>query len=174
MKFDFKDEDVKSWANRKDVKKGDKGFFFKNFFKLKVSGEVVKGKIRSISSIDANCFYDEKNSAYPFFLPLDVVKEDKPKEKKYKPFKTLAEMAEVINGEECLYYSQPVAGDCIIVKHKYDKHYEKLLVTSLEYDKDYTLIGLNGKSLKALFESYELRNNKGEYVPFGIEVKEDE
>lgn len=32
MKFDFKDEDVKSWTNRKDVKKGDKGFFFKNFF----------------------------------------------------------------------------------------------------------------------------------------------
>lgn len=168
MKFDIKD--VKSWANRHDVKVGDEGYFADNIEELKENNRTRM--IAEIFDDHAFCFRTPTNK-YSFFLPLDAVKEDKPKEKKYRPIKSLFELAMAFYGTPNYYQHICMGGD-LFVKYKNDKNYKRVLITSLEYDENHALSTINGITLRAWFEHYELRNNKGEWVPFGVEVEEDE
>lgn len=83
MKFDIKD--VKSWANRHDVKVGDEGYFADNIEELKAENNRTR-RIAEILDDHAFCFCAPTNR-YSFFLPSEAVKADKPKEKKYRPLK---------------------------------------------------------------------------------------
>ena len=88
MKFNI--EDIKSWSNRKDVKIGDKGYFFSKISNLHDLKENEYSKIESINDNQANCFFSTAfYGGYSFFLPLDAVKNE-PKIK-YRPFKNLYE-----------------------------------------------------------------------------------
>lgn len=169
MKFDIKD--VKSWANRHDVKVGDEGYFADEIEDLKAEDNRTR-VITEIIDNHAFCFRTPTNK-YSFFLPLDAVKEDKPKEKKYRPIKSLYELAMAFYGAPNYYQHICMGGD-LFVKYKNDKNYKRVLITSLEYDENHALSTINGITLRAWFEHYELRNNKGEWVPFGVEVEEDE
>ena len=98
MNFDIKD--MKSWANRHDVKiKSVTGFFGNSL--LEIDNEIrrynkgEKGHLHELYQIgDNGCFcfgyatYFADTGAfggtsnYAFFLPLDAVKKDKPKNRK--------------------------------------------------------------------------------------------
>ena len=168
MNFDIKD--VKSWYNRHDVKVGDEGYFADEIEELKENNRTRM--IAEILDNHAFCFRTPTNR-YSFFLPLDAVKEDKPKEKKYRPIKSLFELAIAFYGVPNYYQHICMGGD-LFVKYKNDKNYKRVLITSLEFDENHALSTINGITLRAWFDHYELRNDKGEWVPFGVEENDDE
>ena len=116
--------------------------------------------------------------SFKYFLSLNNlnIKKTKPvetKEKKYRPIKSLFELALAFYGVPN-YYQRICLGGDLFVKYKNDKNYKRVLITSLEFDKNHALSTINGITLRAWFDHYELRNDKGEWVPFGVEVEEDE
>lgn len=169
MNFDIKD--VKSWANIRELKVGDKGYFFNSIssFRGLNIDRVQCGKIRYIDENWGRCFksdVDDFNS-YFFFLPLDAVKEDKPKEKKYRPLKSIDEMdclfdCSVMSAKNFLTYRNKASG----------KIYIELLF-SVCRDKDDILRSINNIPVQNLFNYFEIRKN-GEWLPFGVEVKEND
>lgn len=174
MNFDIKD--VKSWANRKDVKIGAEGYFCHDINKLRNNEneyiKPVKSKLSAIRDNYATCFQIDNgrdgDNVFPFFLPLDVVKKDKPKEKKYRPFNKIKDF------RDC----GVIKGDCLIdtvLTFRDKKHYNLTMdikVIDIEYDFD-TVIRINGYSLAYFFAYFDIYID-GEWRPFGIEVEENE
>lgn len=162
MKFDIKD--VKSWANRHDVKVGDEGYFADSIENLKTEDNRTR-MIEDISDNDAFCFRTPSNR-FSFFLPLNAAKKDKP-EKKYRPLKSIDEMdclfdCSVMSAKNFLTYRNKTSG----------KIYIELLF-SVCRDKDDILRSINNIPVQNLFNYFEIRKN-GEWLPFGVEVKDDE
>lgn len=177
MNFDIKD--VKSWSNRHDVKVGDSGYVANDLDILQDDLKSGIAQLRMISYVgdtDAYCFSAKAFGAhrnFGFFLPSDAVKEDKPKEKKYRPFKSMIELTEIAEITNPNSYNVMGVDEALFVKRKCNGHYEKVLITHLEYDKYHNLIAINNKNLKTWFENYELKNGFGKYVPFGVEIESD-
>lgn len=168
MKFDIKD--VKSWANRHDVKVGDEGYFADEIEELKTENNRTR-MIAEILDDHAFCFRTPTNR-YSFFLPLDAVKEDKPK-KKYRPFKNLNEIQSVLCGGDVTKYAFFDVGTHLTVRHKDERNREQvILITSIEYIDGYLYL-INDRGLDEWFNNFELLVNDT-WVHFGIEVKDDE
>ncbi len=162
MNFDIKD--VKSWYNRHDVKVGDEGYFADEIEELKAEDNRTR-RIAEILDDHAFCFCTPTNR-YSFFLPLNAAKKDKP-EKKYRPLKSIDEMdclfdCSVMSAKNFLTYRNKTSG----------KIYIELLF-SVCRDKDDILRSINNISVQNLFNYFEIRKN-GEWLPFGVEVKDDE
>lgn len=162
MNFDIKD--VKSWYNRHDVKVGDEGYFADEIEELKAEDNRTR-VITEIIDDHAFCFRTPTNR-YSFFLPLNAAKKDKP-EKKYRPLKSIDEMeclfdCSVMSAKNFLTYRNKISG----------KIYIELLF-SVCRDKDDILSSINNIPVQNLFNYFEIRKN-GEWLPFGIEVKDDE
>jgi hypothetical protein len=166
MEFDIKD--VKSWCNRHDVKKGDEGYFADSIEELKTEDNRTR-TIEDIFDDEAFCFRTPSNK-YSFFLPLDAVKVDKPKEKKYRPFKKIKDFHDcgVIKGkDDCLIDSVLTLRD----KKNYNLTRD-MKVIDVEYDFD-TVIRINRCSLAYFFSYFDIYIND-EWVPFGVEVKDED
>lgn len=165
--MNFNVKDVKSWANRHDVKNNDKGYFAKSISQLQNDKHVELTTVYSINDDMGTCFIPKGwGTGFDFFLPVDAVKEDKP-EKKYRPLKSIDEMdclfdCSVMSAKNFLTYRNKTSG----------KIYIELLF-SVCRDKDDILISINNISVQNLFKYFEIRKN-GEWLPFGIEVKDDE
>lgn len=176
MKFNIKD--VKSWANRHDVKIGDKGYVSSNLHSLQDDLKANAVLIREISLVrddDVYCFSCKAFGdirSYGFFLPADAVKEDMP-EKKYRPFKSMVEFTKVVYNFVPDYLSVTGVGESFMARRKCNQHIEKVLITHLEYDANGNLISINGQSLKSLFENYEIITDDDKIIPFGVEVKDE-
>lgn len=123
MNFDVKD--VKSWVNRYEVKVGDKGYVSSNLYSLQDDLKNNVALIREISRIcydDVECFSCKAFGtirSYGFFLPLDAVKADEPKEKKYRPLKSIDEMdclfdCSVMSAKNFITYRSKVTGEIYI------------------------------------------------------------
>lgn len=164
MKFDIKD--VKSWYNRHDVKVGDEGYFADEIEELKTEDNRTR-MIAEILDDHAFCFRTPTNR-YSFFLPLDAVK----KEKKYRPFKRMRELTEIVYSKDWEYNNISV-GDSLLIRRKGDEHYhQNILITSLEYDEN-DLISMNGKSMQEWLDNFEFLAHC-EWHPFGAEIKVEE
>lgn len=171
MNFDVKD--VKSWINRYEVKVGDKGYVSSNLYSLQDDLKNNVALIREISRIcydDVECFSCKAFGtirSYGFFLPLDAVKEDKSKEKKYRPLKSIDEMdclfdCSVMSAKNFITYRSKVTGEIYIE-----------LLFAVSRDKNDVLSSINNIPVQDLFDKFEIRKN-GEWHPFGVEVEEDE
>lgn len=180
IKMNFDVKDVKSWANRHDVKIGAEGYFCHDINKL-INNEneyikPVKSKLSAIRDNYATCFQIDNgrdgDNVFPFFLPLDAVKKDKP-EKKYRPFKSMAEFTKVVYNYVPDYLNITGVGESFMVRRKCNQYLFNVLVTHLEYDENHNLISINGQSLKSLFENYEIITDDCKIIPFGVEVKND-
>lgn len=168
MNFDIKD--VKSWANRHDVKVGDEGYFADNIEELKT--EVNRTRmIAEILDDHAFCFCTPTNR-YSFFLPLDTVKEDKP-EKKYRPFKTINELEKSLNKVNRSAHQFMCVGNDIFIRTINKNQITHLIITRIDRDaKTNEVINVNGMSPIYLFNTYEIRVG-AEWLPFGVEVEND-
>ena len=185
MNFDIKD--VKSWANRHDVRTLSVTGFFGNSLS-EIDDEIErynngeKDRLHELYQISDNgcfCFgyalHFADTSAFAgtnncaFFLPLDAVKE----EKKYRPFESMAEFTKVVYNLVPDNLNITGVGESFMVRRKWDQHIEKVLITHLEYDANHNLISINDQSLKSLFENYEIITYEGKIIPFGVEVKND-
>lgn len=164
MNFDVKD--VKSWYNRHDVKVGDEGYFADNIEELKTENNRTR-MIAEILDDHAFCFRTPTNR-YSFFLPLDAAK----KEKKYRPIKNMAELADIMYGED-RHRGIISTGDLMTLERKKDRFRFRILITQLEYENDLKLVSINDKTLKNLFDDYKVMNVNGIFVPFGVEVEND-
>lgn len=108
---------------------------------------------------------------YSFFLPLDKVKEDKSKEKKYRPIKNMRELTDVVRGKD---WTTAISTDEeLLVRCKYNKHRIKVLITRLEFDNNLELVSINNKAPKVLLENYEVMSVNGNFMPFGVEVQDE-
>lgn len=165
MKFDVKD--VKSWYNRHDVKKGDEGYFADSIEELKTEDNLTR-TIEDIYDDEAFCFRTPTNR-YSFFLPLDAVKADK----KYRPFKDLSEIQSVLCGGDVTKYAFFDVGTHLTVRRKDERNRERVILTTFIEYMDGHLYLINHRRLDEWFNNFELLVND-DWVPFGIEVKEDE
>ena len=167
--MNFNVKDVKSWYNRHDVKVGDEGYFADEIEELKEENNRTR-VITEIIDDHAFCFRTPTNK-YSFFLPLDAVKEDKPKEKKYRPIKNMRELTDVVRGKD---WTTAISTDEeLLVRCKYNKHRIKVLITRLEFDNNLELVLINNKAPKVLLENYEVMSVNGNFMPFGVEVEDE-
>lgn len=167
MIFDVKD--VKSWANIHELKVGDKGYFFNSIISFRALNidHVQCGKIKYMDKNWGRCFKSDLDAfnSYFFFLPLNAVKVDKPKEKKYRPLKSIDEMdclfdCSVMSAKNFITYRSKVTGEIYIE-----------LLFAVSRDKNDVLSSINNIPVQDLFNNFEIRKN-GEWLPFGIEVTE--
>lgn len=189
MKFNVKD--VKSWANRHDVRTLTVTGFFGN------SLSEIDNEIRRYNNGEKDCLHElyqiSDNGCYcfgyavyftdtgafsgtnnfAFFLPVDAVKADEPKEKKYRPIKNMLELADIMYGED-RHRGAISTGDLITLERKKDRFRFRILITQLEYENNLKLVSINDKTLKNLFDDYNVMNVNGIFVPFGVEVKEND
>lgn len=176
MNFDIKD--MKSWADRHDVNVGDKGYFTHSINWLKDDFELNVDTIACIRDDFGNCFVSEKSfnegNSFPFFVPLKAVKEDKPKEKKYRPFKTMRELTEVVRGKDWE-MNNITTGDELMIRSKgcEDRH-RRVLITDLTLDNNCNLLFINNKTMKVWLDNYEVMSISAyDWVPFGVEIESD-
>lgn len=181
MNFDIKD--VKSWANRHDVKIGDEGYFFYDIDKLRnFENEYikpVKSKLSAIRDNCATCFQIDNGcdgyNVFPFFLPLDTVKKDK-SEKKYRPFKDAYEFYNFIGVILTItrkeFRNHMLLGLPITYRERKSPQYTTIkLITRVvlnETDKACKIF-INKRDFEDWFDNYEIMNVKGEWQPFGVE-----
>ena len=168
--MNFNVKDVKLWANRHDVKNNDKGYFAKSISQLQNDKHVELTTVYSINDDMGTCFIPKGwGTGFDFFLPVDAVKEDKPKEKKYRPLKKIKDFYDcgVIKGKD----------DCLIdrvLRLRDKKNYNltrDMKVIDVEYDFD-TVIRINRCSLVYYFSCFDIYIND-EWVPFGVEVEDE-
>jgi len=172
IKMNFNIKDVKSWANRHDVKTGDKGYFSNYISRLPVGNLALLTTVRRIVDDTDYCFVPEDCvDGYYFFLPVDAVKDDK-SQKKYRPIKNMAELADIMYGED-RQRGAISTGDLMTLERKKDRFRFRILITQLEYDSYLQLVSINDKTLKNLFDDYNVMNVDGIFVPFGVEVEND-
>lgn len=180
MNFDIKD--VKSWANRHDVKVGDVGYVTCDFNHLLTNKAtlVTKATVKDIDNNDSRCFLAQPLNRkvifhYGFFLPLEAVKEDKPKEKKYRPFKTIRELEDALNQDNTSTPQAICVGEDIFVRSKQDHNrVEEMLITSvIRKNETNEVLSINACPPSYLFERYEIRVGS-KWLPFGVEVEDDE
>lgn len=173
MNFDIKD--VKSWKDRHDVKVGDIGFV------ACVTNELALtiATITEIIDDTSKCFVAQPLNAniefqYSFFLPLDKIKEDKSKEKKYRPFKTMRELTEVVRGKDWE-MNDITTGDELMIRSKgcEDRH-RRVLITDLTLDNNCNLLFINNETMKVWLDNYEVMSTSAcDWVPFGVEIESD-
>lgn len=174
MKFDIKD--VKSWSNRHEVKVGDEGYFADRIEELKTEDNRTR-MIEGIFDDDASCFRTPSNR-YPFFLPLEAVKEDKPKEKKYRPFKDLYEFYQFLSFNSYITEEDftPVMLLGLYFKYrdkKAPRYAHTVVINRIDFDlaDDPCAPCIEGRNLGLWFDYAEIMNDDGKWQPFGVEKK---
>lgn len=181
MKFDVKD--IKSWSNRHEVKVGDRGYVFNDLDVLRDDLKSGIAQIRTICHVgddDVYCFSCKAFGAarnYCFFLPLDTVKEDKPK-KRYRPFKSLYEFYiflshSPIPKEE--FNQNMLLGEFFTYRDKKAPRFpHTIVINRIDFDlaDDPCEPCIEGRNLGLWFDYAEIMNDEGKWQPFGVEVKE--
>lgn len=176
MNFDIKD--MKSWADRHDVNVGDKGYFTHSINWLKDDFELNVDTIACIRDDFGNCFVSEKSfnegNSFPFFVPLKAVKEDKPKEKKYRPFKTMRELTEVVRGKDWEMNDITTGNELMIRSKGCEDRHRRVLITDLTLDNNCNLLFMNNETMKVWLDNYEVMSSSAcDWVPFGVEIESD-
>lgn len=171
MKFDIKD--VKSWNTRNDVKIGDEGYFCNHISDLYDMRDTEYSKIERIRDNQANCFSSTAfYGDFSFFLPLNAVKENKPKEKGYRPFRTIAEVDALLAKDSVKHYC--FVGSDLYLRYKAKPNIIKhILITNLEVDTNTNeLRFINGFTTNHLAKNFDIKI-AGCWLPFGVEVKDE-
>lgn len=175
MKFDLKD--VKSWSNRHDVKVGDDGYVSSDINTLQDDLKSGIAQIRIICHVrddDVECFCCKAFGAirnYGFFLPAEAVIED-PKEKPYRPFRTIAEVDELLAKDTVKHYC--FVGSDLYLRYKAKPNITKHIeITNLEVDTNTNeLRFINGFTTNHLAKNFDIKI-AGRWLPFGVEVKDE-
>ncbi len=178
LKMNFDIKDVKSWANRHDVKVGDQGYFGKKISDLDDMKDTGYSEIERIHDNQADCFLATAFcDDFSFFLPLNAVKEDKLE--KYRPFKDLYEFYQFLSFNSRItkedFTQNMLLGLYFTCREKKAPRFAHTIVISrIDFDlaDDPCKPNIMGRNLGLWFDYSEIMNNKGEWVPFGVEVKD--
>lgn len=178
MNFDIKD--VKSWANRHDVKAGDKGYFCNCISQLQNDKCVELTTVYSINDDMSTCFIPKGwGTGFDFFLPVDAVKEDKPKEKRYRPFKDLYEFYQFLSFNSHIikedFTQNMLLGLCFTYREKKAPRFASTIVINrIDFDlaDDPCNPCIEMRNLGLWFDFSEIMNDEGEWQPFGVQVND--
>ena len=147
-----------------------RGYFADEIEELKTENNRTR-RIVEIFDDHAFCFRTPTNR-YSFFLPLDAVKEDKPK-KKYRPFKTINELKKSLNKVNRSAHQFMCVGNDIFIRNINKNQITHLIITMIDRDAETNeVLFVNGMSPIHLFNNYEIRVG-AEWLPFGVEVEND-
>ena len=162
-------------ANLNDIKLSAQDILKKQF----------RSKVKGYDPDEVDAYLDQVISDYETFQQLieDLygqigtlqrqLMDEKQKEKKYRPFESMAEFTKVVYNLVPDNLNITGVGESFTVRRKWNQHIEKVLITHLEYDANHNLISINGQSLKSLFENYEIITDEDKIIPFGVEMKND-
>ena len=173
----FNEKDLITWSNRHNAKVGTKGYFAISITDL--NDNIKAGKIYELEGIsDENSWcFTTNDFRYGFFLPVDAVKEDKPREKRYRPFKDLYEFYKFLSPNSDLtredFNQNMLLGLTFTYKEKNKGLFTVAdLITRVEYGTvgGCNVISVYTRVLDYWFKKYEIMNTNGEWVPFGVEV----
>lgn len=194
--FDIKN--IKSWANRHDVKIKSVTVFFGNSL-LEIDNEIrrynngEKDRLHELYQVSDNgcyCFgyavYFADTGAFSgtnnfaFFLPLDAVKKAEPKIK-YRPFNDLYEFYQFLSFNSHItkedFTQNMLLGLYFTYREKSTPQCSSLaIINRIDFDfaDDPCLTCINNKDFKNWFDNYEIMNIKGKWQPFGVEVKNED
>lgn len=150
---------------------GKRGYFTDAIFNFSNLDNCCDGMLASVEADDRHPYYcaisDEGviiKGNFSFFLPAEFV-EEKPEEKRYRPYTLMEFIDKFTVGRPIKYRSKDEAGR---------EHYLMLLGFWLTTGKDQTIpyisIGNFKYTLQELFEEYEWQNHYTEdFKPFGVE-----
>ncbi len=114
--------------------------------------------------------------SFKYFLPLEKVKKTEPTETKvtyrYRPFRTIAEVDEVLAKDNVKHYC--FVGSGLYLRYKAKPNITKqITITNLEVDtKTNRLLFINSFTPKYLVKTFDIKL-AGEWFPFGVEVKDE-
>ena len=190
MKFkNFNIEDVFCFNDTEQAKQYicKKGYYADYIEQL---DEFIENKkhnhIGTLYSIDTNkadtlehfiisCDFDY-HCPYNYFLPLEKVKKTEPVETKvtyrYRPFRTIAEVDEVLAKDNVKHYC--FVGSGLYLRYKAKPNITKqITITNLEVDtKTNRLLFINSFTPKYLVKTFDIKL-AGRWLPFGVEVKDE-
>lgn len=193
MMFDIKD--IKSWTNRHDVKTLSVTGFFGNSLseidkEIRRYNKGEKDRLHELYQISDNgcyCFgyaiYFADTGAFggtnnfAFFLPVDAVKKVETKNK-YRPFKNLYEFYKFLSYDN--FTEGEFTPSMLLGLHfKYrDKKAPRFAHTIVINRIDFDLADdpcepcIEGRNLGLWFDDAEIRNDDGEWQPFGVQVND--
>lgn len=195
MKFDVKD--IKSWANRHDVRTlSVTGFFGNSLSEIdnKIerynNGEIdLLQELYTISDNGSHCFgyalYSADTGAFggtnnfAFFLPVDAVKKDEPK--KYRPFNDLYEFYQFLSFNSHITKEEftPVMLLGLYFKYrdkKAPRFAHTIVINRIDFDlaDDPCAPSIEGRNLGLWFDYAEIMNDEDQWQPFGVEVKNED
>ena len=196
MNFNIKD--VKSWANRHDVKTLSVTGFFGNSLseiddEIKRYNNGDKDRLHELYMISDNgcyCFgyalyfadtgtFGGTNN-FAFFLPVDAVKKDEPKIK-YRPFNDLYEFYQFLSFNSHItkedFTQNMLLGLYFTYREKKAPRFpHTIVINRIDFDlaDDPCSPCFEGRNLGLWFDFSEIMNDDGKWQPFGVEVKNDE
>ena len=144
---------------------GQKGYFTNNIDFFKNIDFCIYGTLEEVHAEQADSFQMYNRKFFRYFIPEYFVK---PKEKKYRPYKTISEFFEKENLET---YSK------IRIRNK-NCQYDSQVVHIVGFGQkkiddgyvEYLMLGCHEYSLENLFANYEFQLAYTEdYKPFGVE-----
>lgn len=133
-------------------------------------------KLVKIKSTDKSTKYVMGACSFKYFLPLEKVKKTEPTETKvtyrYRPFRTIAEVDEVLAKDNVKHYC--FVGSGLYLRYKAKPNITKqITITNLEVDtKTNRLLFINSFTPKYLVKTFDIKL-AGEWFPFGVEVKDE-
>ena len=173
MKFDI--TDIKSWSNRKDVKIGDKGYFFNKISDLHDMKDTGLSEIENIYDNQADCFLSTAfYGNFSFFLPLNAVKNEL--KIKYRPFKNLYEFYQFLSFNSHIteedFTPEMLLGLYFTYREKKAPRFaHTIAINRIDFDlaDDPCAPSIEGRNLGLWFDYAEIMNDDGEWHPFGVE-----
>lgn len=180
MKLDPRIKDISKILLRNETDKAKKYIGTKCYFGndlvdfININNECFLGTLINVDELDDIEPYEgkvERLDLEPYFsylLPAEFVEEEKPKENKYVPFKTIADLNnyKIHIGDPIVFFYK----ECPEVRHS-------AIITEINFDNETLnlidiVIGSTTYSLKALCDNYIWHCCNNEWVPFGKRVEE--
>lgn len=147
---------------------GKKGYFTDGIASFSNLDKCFTGMLVSVEADNRHPYYcaisDEGviiQGNFSFFLPAEFV-EEKPKEKKYRPFADTKEFFIKTNFE---------VGDLIHIRSKAGNKEYHLMLTGWT-DEELMLGNLQGLTFDELLQNFELWDGEDNFEPFGVEETE--
>lgn len=141
---------------------GKEGFFTNELNKFSDLNETPKTTLKNIWSKNETYCFITSGTIHKYFLPLEWVKEEKPK-KKYRSYKDYDELCEDFSVGQCITYRDK---DCNCI------YYAEIVEAFVHTDGDvFVGIGNAVRSLSGWFQTIEVKDQETDtWVPFGVKV----
>lgn len=172
----FDKKDIFTWANAKKAKEfiGKKCYFADDFDEL--DSEIKKNITYNLADVNVSSIWSFKTNivgSYAICLLADKVIKEIKVNYRYRPFRTVAEVDELLAKDSVRHYC--FVGSDLYLRYKVQPNITKhILITNLEVDTNTNeLRFINGLTTNHWAKNFDIKI-AGCWLPFGVEVKEND